>query len=133
MLPRKQRSPRFLPFKVGDRIVMCPHKTGAALRGRTGTIYSVYNHLEVVACMDSGVSPFKQTEKCESMNVKTYLLRHASECSDCYNRLTHMMGAYCPHEHKDIIFYEEQENQDECETDTGNSNPEVPRMPSCPS
>lgn len=106
---RKQRPPRLLPFKVGDRVVYCPHKTQCGMRGRTGTIYSVYNHLEVVAHLDSDVSPFKQTEKCEVCNVKTYMLRHASECHSCVNRLTHMSGGFCPNDHKDIVFYEKEE------------------------
>ena len=106
---RKIRPPRFLSFKVGDRVVYCPHKTQCGMRGRTGTIYSVYNHLEVVAHLDSDVSPFKQTEKCEVCNVKTYMLRHTSECHSCINRLTHMSGGFCPNGHKDIVFYEKEE------------------------
>lgn len=108
---RRQRPPRFLPFKVGDRIVICSHKIITMERGRTGTINNIYNHLDAVVVLDEKVSPFKRTEKCEVRNVKTYLLRHASECHDCCNRMTHMQGGWCPNDHKDIVFYEEEGQQ----------------------
>jgi hypothetical protein len=111
---RKRRPPRFLSFKIGDRVVLCPHKTAQLSRGRTGTIDGFLNHLEAMVVLDDCVSPFKQTKKCEvSLVIKTYMLRHTSECHSCCNRLTHMSGGYCPNDHKDIVFYEEQDTSSE--------------------
>ena len=110
ILCRKQRPPRFLSFKMGDKVVMCPHKTSTMARGRTGTITGTISHLDVAVAMDDCVSPFKQTEKCEVCNMKTYMLRHASECHSCCNRMSHLQGAYCPNDHKDIVFYEQEED-----------------------
>jgi len=109
---QKQRPPRFLSFKAGDKIVICPHQTLNNTRGLTGEVLFTNNHLEVGVSLDEYVSPFNRTEKGQARNVPSYMLRHASECHDCVNRMRHMQGGFCPTSCKDIVFYEKEETKE---------------------
>jgi hypothetical protein len=111
--PRKERPPRFLPFKAGDKVVLCPHKTICSMRGRTGEVFLTISHLDVDVIFNETSSTRGHTK-----TIRAYELRLASECHDCCHRMTHLMGTYCPLDHKGIVFYEPEENIEDNEKDS---------------
>jgi len=115
MTPKKQRPPRFAPFKVGDRVVLCPHRIASGQRGQTGTIIEVEGHLAVWVSLVSRISltpcPVNINRAPFSFKIPTYDLRHASECHSCINRMSHMVGGFCPSSWKEIVFYEKSEGE----------------------
>lgn len=99
----QKKSPRHLPLKVGDKVVICPHKSNTHERGRVGTIVHVRNHLTVDVTYEGDKHPLVGFH-----GIPTYNIRHASECHRCVHRVTHLTGAMCPQSWKEVKFVDEE-------------------------
>lgn len=97
------------PFKVGDRVVVCPGKSNHLMRGCTGTVVSITNNLKVSVAVDPHQASWGVLNP-EEQNVTfaTYNLQSPSKCHECAYRLKKLVGGRCPHMIKEVKETNEQ-------------------------
>jgi hypothetical protein len=108
MKEQQKRSLKHLPFKVGDKVVICPHKSNTHERGSTALVFEVLDHLSVLVEYERQVIRHGDPKR-----QPTYNLRHASECHRCVHRVTHLSGGVCPQSWKEVKFVDEVETSNE--------------------